>query len=78
MLYRFHGFHDAHAAVPAGVKNGSKYWTVKQAAGEIGMSVQWLYLKIKDGNGPPYKKRGRKILMLQADVLEWDENRNIP
>lgn len=44
----------------------------KQAAAEIGMSVQWLYQKIKEGKGPRSRRRGRLILIKRADLREWD------
>lgn len=45
----------------------------KQAAAEIGMSIQWLYKRLREGKGPPYRKRGRLILIRREDLLEWDK-----
>lgn len=54
------------------------YMTPKQAAAHVGMSVQWLLERFKRGNGPPHKRRGRRILILTQDLLKWNENKNIP
>ena len=50
----------------------------KQAAAIIGMSLGWLYQKIREGNGPKYRKRGRLILIRRADLEEWDSQEVIP
>ncbi len=50
----------------------------KEAAAEIGMSVQWLYQKIKEGRGPPHRRRGRLILIKREDLKAWDAQPVIP
>jgi hypothetical protein len=42
------------------------------AAG-IGYSLSWLELAATKGGGPPYFKRGRRVLYKKADVLVWME-----
>ncbi len=49
----------------------------KQAAAEIGMSIQWLYRMIKLGKGPPHKRRGRLILINKDDLEIWNEQAEI-
>jgi len=50
----------------------------KQAAAEIGMSLGWLYQKLREGNGPRHRRRGRLILITRADLAEWDSQEVIP
>ena len=50
----------------------------KQAAAEIGMSVQWLYKRIKEGSGPPHRRRGRIILISKDALKIWDSQPVIP
>lgn len=55
-----------------------QYLTAKQAAAEIGMSVQWLYWKVKSGGAPPFKKRGKKLLFPKEELKAWDRQPIIP
>ena len=42
------------------------------AAG-IGYSLSWLEVVATHGNGPPFYKRGRRVLYKKLDVLRWLE-----
>lgn len=55
-----------------------QYLTPKQAAAHIGMSVTWLLKRMKRNLGPPYRRRGGRIQILEEDLLKWDEQQTIP
>lgn len=50
----------------------------KQAAALIGMSLGWFYEKLREGNGPKFRRRGRLILIKKSDLEEWDSQPVIP
>jgi len=54
------------------------YVTPKQAAAYVGMSVYWFRQKLRDGKGPPAKRRGRIYLILFDDLVRWDQQTIIP
>lgn len=73
-----HIAHMKYLASMASMIQPPDYMTPKQAAAYLGMSVQWVWKKISAGDGPPIKRRGKKILMLSQDVVKWNENKIIP
>jgi excisionase family DNA binding protein len=47
------------------------YLSVKEAARRAGVSVPFMYQRIRAGIGPAVQKRGRKILVLAAEFDDW-------
>jgi predicted DNA-binding transcriptional regulator AlpA len=47
----------------------------KTVAAGLGMSISWLEKLATQGNGPPYRKMGkRRVLYRKRDVVAWFEN----
>ena len=57
-------FTEAHA---------EEFLTRPVVAAGIGYSLSWLELAATRGGGPPYYKRGRRVLYRKGDVLAWLE-----
>lgn len=59
----------------AGEKSGGMeipdYLTPKQAAPLAGMSIWQLYTRLKRGEGPPTKRRGRFIYFPRQQFIDW-------
>ena len=54
-----------------------RYLTLKQAAPLTGMGIRWLWDRLGKRGGPPYFKRGRRILFQQDEFEEWCRQRII-
>ena len=51
----------------------NRYMTAKEVAAFLGMSLAWIYRRTEQGGGPPFRRRGRKILFLRSEIERWDE-----
>jgi predicted DNA-binding transcriptional regulator AlpA len=56
----------------------SRYMTTKQVADYLGMSIDWVYKASRRGDGPPFRRRGAKLLWLRVDVERWDAQSVLP
>jgi len=45
--------------------------TTKQVAPICGVSRLWLFRHRNDGVGPPYHRRGRKVLYRRDEIEAW-------
>ena len=61
-----------------GIRTERELLTAKEAAALIGVSVQWLYQRLKTNGGPPCKRRGRKIIISREALQKWDEQEFVP
>jgi len=49
----------------------SDWMTTKQVAPICGVSRLWLFRHRNDGVGPPYHRRGRKVLYRRDEIEAW-------
>ena len=52
--------------------------TLKQAAVRVGMSIEWFYLIMKQGDGPKHKRRGRLYIFDKDEFDEWASQDRLP
>lgn len=57
-------------AVPAPLPAPGDYLTTREAAALLGLSVRGLEAMRKRGQGPPYKRIGRAVRYLRADLTK--------
>lgn len=50
-----------------------RYLSVKEAAEVHGVCTKFIYDRIGQPNGPPYRRRGRKINLPTYEFLVWSE-----
>lgn len=55
-----------------------QFLTVKQAAPIVGVSVEWIYRRVRRGTGPPSVRRGKNILLPMESFKEWAARRILP
>lgn len=55
-----------------------RHLTVKEGAYYADCEESWLYKRIGQPGGPPYKRRGRKIVFPRDEFLEWAKQTVIP
>lgn len=48
-----------------------EFLTTQEAAKLTKMSVAWYEKKRWEGQGPPYRKRGRAVRYLKSELLAW-------
>jgi predicted DNA-binding transcriptional regulator AlpA len=63
---------------PNGNGGQHQYLSIKEAAPMTGMGTRWLWDRIGKRGGPPFVKRGRRILFIKDEFLKWAEKRIIP
>lgn len=55
-----------------------RYLTLKEAAFELGVHTSFLQRRIGKEAGPPYHRRGRRLLFPRTKFLVWSEQKEIP
>lgn len=58
--------------------NGRRYLTPKEAAPIVGLTVNWLYTRIGRAGGPPYVRRGARVMFPREEFMKWASQKVIP
>lgn len=58
----------------AGTEQTMRGYSIKEAAGLIGIAVSTFYLMIGKGTAPPVTKVGHRSVVWERDILEWMDN----
>jgi len=61
------------------IQNSARpFFSIKEGAAIAFVSVRFLYERIGKPGGPPYQKRGKKIVLPKQEFLDWAAQPIIP